>query len=243
MRIGVMQPYFLPYVGYFQLMHACKQFVLYDDVTFITRGWINRNRLLDNGKASYFTLPLEKSSQNRLICKHKISSAADRWKRKFVKRIDHLYCKAPYYEVVAPLMAKIVHHSSNDLVEYLRHSLEAINDYLNLSVTIKLSSAIGCDADIGCDARIVSMCKTLGATVYLNLPGGRDLYNVDDFANNGIRLEFLEFYDKSYVQFENAFVPSLSILDVLMFNSATDVVSMIKDYKVSNGKTTGIVNE
>lgn len=216
MRLAVMQPYFFPYIGYFQLMAAVDRFVLLDDVTYINRGWINRNRILVNGKPHLFTVPLQNASQNVLIADLKVT-ANEKWRTKFMRTVECAYRKAPHYEAVVDLLSYVFATESLSFREWLRRSIRAVCEYLELQTEIVDTSRQYGNQDLKGQARIIDICHREGASCYVNPPGGRTLYSGTAFAAEGIDLRFLDSDDICYKQFGEEFVPWLSIIDVLMF--------------------------
>lgn len=218
MRIAVMQPYLFPYLGYFQLLHSVDTFVLLDDVAFINKGWINRNRLLVNQEAYLFTIPLAGSSQNKLIQDIGLHPD-DRARRKLLATIRQAYSAAPEFAQVFPLVEQVLLSQEPDLTALVLSSLALINEYVGLPVPLVRSSALAkSDQAIG-QARIIAICQHLGAHEYVNMAGGAALYAAPEFARQGIKLTFLQPTLTPYRQGSTAFVPGLSIIDVLMHNS------------------------
>ena len=223
MRLAIMQPYFLPYIGYFKLMAGVDRLVLLDDVNFIRRGWINRNRIAINGVVHWLTIPLGEASQNRLI--NKIQIADDpAWKRKMIRKVDLSYRAAPYRDTVLPLFAKIIEAASGPLSPFLLSQLRLVANYLGLSVRIEPTSAAYPKGGLSGQDRILAICRREGAKTYVNLPGGRELYDLKAFAANGIELLFVEL-DLAGLRLQSSGQegPSLSILDLLMLNSPSAI--------------------
>ena len=231
MKTAIMQPYFFPYLGYFQMFSAVDKFVLLDDVNFIMRGYINRNSILLNGKAHKFSIPLEKPSQNKLINEIKLNfSLKD--KENFLKTIQLAYKKAPFYKDFYPILESIVLNEENDLTKYLKFSFEKAKEYLNLDTEILISSEIEKDNTLKAQDRIIEINKKLGSTTYINAIGGQELYNRDDFKAVGMELKFIKMKPVEYKQFKNEFVPNLSMIDVLMFNSIENILDMLNKYEL-----------
>ncbi len=222
-----MQPYLLPYLGYFQLLHSVDTFVLLDEVAFINRGWINRNRLLLNGAAHLFTVPLAGSSQNRRIQDLRLHPD-DRARRKLLATIRQAYRAAPEFECAFPLVSEILLCQEPDLTTLVANSLTLINDYLGRPVPLVRSSALAGRGAATGPARLIAICQQLGATEYVNLAGGAALYSAADFAAQGLTLRFLEPVLTPYPQGGGAFVPGLSILDVLMHNAPVQVGALVR---------------
>ncbi len=232
MKLAIMQPYLLPYIGYFQLMAAVDKFVLYDDVQFIKGGWINRNRILLGGREHTFTAPLLGASPNRLINEIELVEKTD-WRRKFLRTIEQAYKGAPHYTEVTPLLGKIVSYPERQLNAYLLHSLEALKTYLEIPATLIHTSAAYQNQDLKGQERILDICRREGASVYANASGGRDLYDPATFRAQGFDLRFLEPEPLTYDQGTKDFYPSLSIVDVLMFNSRDEVKALLGKARLS----------
>lgn len=224
-----MQPYLFPYLGYFQMFNAVDKFVLLDDVNFIMRGYINRNNILVNGKAHLFSIPLEKPSQNKLINETKLNFQ-EKDKENFLKTITLAYKKAPYYNDFYPVLEDIINNPQTDLTLFLKYSFEWVKKYLGLDTEILLSSEIGKDNSLRAQDRIIAINKVLGTTTYINAIGGQELYNRDDFKKENMELKFIKMDNIEYKQFKNEFVPYLSMIDVLMFNSKEEVKELLNKY-------------
>lgn len=231
MTVAIMQPYFFPYLGYWQMFSAVDKFVLLDDVNFIMRGYINRNSILANGTAHLFTIPLEKPSRNKLINEMRLSFD-DNARNCFLKMLTCAYGKAPYYSEIFPIMEKVATNREINLVLFLKRSFELVKEYLGLSTEILVSSEIKKDASLKAQDRILAINKALGSTHYINAIGGQALYNRDDFEREGVRLNFIEMLPCVYKQFQNEFVPNLSMIDVLMFNSKSEIRGLLAQYRL-----------
>lgn len=230
MKVAIMQPYIFPYIGYFQLIAATDKFVFYDDVNFMKRGWINRNRILINGEVKYLTIPLIKASQNRLI--NQIEFKLDEnEKRKLLLKIEHAYAKAPYFSTIFELIQNVFDIESSLISELAISSVIQCCEYLDLDIDYALSSkAFQNTKEIGKADRLIEITRIQGADTYVNSPGGKELYEKAYFSDKGINLEFLKTALPEYPQFGNEFEPGLSIIDVLMFCSRQEAREMIKSY-------------
>jgi len=229
MKLAIMQPYFLPYIGYYQLIHAVDKFVIFDDVNFINRGWINRNYILVNGERTLFTMPLKEASQNKLI--NEINIVSDqKWKQKFLKTIEMAYAKAPFKKNIFPLLSEIVFNSESNCSKFILQSIKKIISYLKISTEVIPSSAIYKNTEMKGKQRILDICIKEGAKYYINPIGGKELYQKDHFERKGINMAFLKPEIIEYQQFNSNFVPWLSIIDVLMFNSTEKVKELLNEY-------------
>jgi WbqC-like protein family len=226
-----MQPYLFPYLGYFQLAHSVDRFVLFDDVNFIKRGWINRNRILLNGGAHRFTVPLEGASQNRFI-NQILTIKGDKWKADLLKTIEWAYRRAPQFELIFPLIEASVRYDERNVARFIAHSLALVMRHVGIGAElVPTSSGYGNSALKGQD-RIIDICAREGAQAYHNPIGGRELYDGRAFANAGIELRFVRSRLREYQHKSPTFVPGLSIIDVLMWNELSDVQTMLNDYNV-----------
>jgi hypothetical protein len=228
MKLGIMQPYFLPYIGYWQLLNAVDTYVIYDDVAYIKQGWVNRNRMLVNGKDFLFSLPLIDASSFKNINQIDIMAANP----KLLKTIEQAYAKAPYFKQVFPLVISIVNHADRNLAGYVTNSIGSVADYLQIRTKILVSSDIDKDNDLKGQEKVLHICEKLGATRYYNAVGGQELYSKEEFAWKNISLMFLKTNPITYKQFKNEFVPGLSILDVMMFNSVEEIQGLLNQYEL-----------
>ncbi len=234
MKLAIMQPYIFPYLGYWQLLTAVDTFVLLDDVNYINRGYINRNSILINGRAFRFSIPIENASQNRLIMNTRFKFD-EKEKERFLKTIDNAYMKAPHYKEVYGVINKIINNPENDITSYIQKSIEDILAYLEIEQTIIRSSKINKNNTLHGQDRIIEICKKMNADEYCNPTGGRMLYDHKSFERNGIKLFFLDTRDEDvrYQQFDNEFVPNLSIIDVLVFNDIPRIKEMLRGYELN----------
>lgn len=233
MKLAIMQPYFLPYIGYFQLINSVDRFVIYDDVNYIKQGWINKNSFLIQNKSSFFTIPLEAPSSFIKIKDTKVNQKQfDLWSRKTTMTIQQNYKKAPYFNEGFELFNEVLKFN-NDIISiaelnYL--SIKKIAEYLDIKTKIIKTSTIYNNSDLKAQERIIDICKKENATTYINPIGGIDLYDKLDFKNANIDLFFIKTDAIEYKQFSEDFVPWLSILDVLMFNSVEEMKIMLNKY-------------
>ncbi|MGN0017452.1 MAG: WbqC family protein [Candidatus Gastranaerophilaceae bacterium] len=229
MKLSIMQPYLFPYLGYWQMISNVDEFVLYDDVNFIKGGWINRNNILINGNAKMFTLPLLNASPNKLIKEINVTDNINQ-KQKLLRMFQMTYSKAPYFKEIMPLLEKIINFENLSLAIYLKNHFEVIFDYLNIKTKLTLSSDIEKTEGLHAQSRVIDICKRIGTTQYINAIGGQELYNKEEFKKEGIELNFIKMNRIRYKQFNNEFVPNLSIIDVLMFNNKKELKNLLKAY-------------
>ena len=226
-----MQPYFFPYIGYWQLMNAVDKYVIFDDVNYINKGWINRNRILVNGQPNFFNIPLIGASQNKLINEIEINKN-DKGYLKTLRTIEMAYKRAPFFTEVFELFESVIQYDENNLAKYLKNSIEVVSKYLSIDTEFLLSSEIEKDCTLKGQEKILEICKKLGGTEYYNSIGGQELYDKENFKNQNIELWFLKTNEICYKQFENEFHSNLSIIDVMMFNSKGDIQKMLQEYEL-----------
>lgn len=225
MKVAIMQPYFLPYIGYFQLMAAVDSFIVYDNIKYTKKGWINRNRILLNDQDCTFTLPLKKDSDFLDVCQRSIS--ADFGRLSLLNKIKGAYQQAPYFKTVFPFIEDVINYPDNNLFNYIMNSLVRLKDYLGLRCQLHISSTIGIDHSLKSETKVIELCTAMRATAYINPPGGRELYTADTFSRKGIDLCFIQPKLIEYPQFGGEFVPWLSIIDLLMFNNVREIQRLI----------------
>jgi hypothetical protein len=231
MKIAIMQPYLFPYVGYFQLINAADKFVVYDDVTFIKQGWINRNKILLNGAAFLFTIPLKDASSYKLIRETKVSDNFN-WKSKLIKTLEQAYGKAPYYAEAIKPIKEVIFSEEKSIAAIALKSLKVICSYAGIDTPMVETSSNYLNDDLQSQARVIDICKRENATEYLNPVGGLELYSHDAFNRENIKLSFVKPRTISYLQFNNQFVPWLSTIDVMMFNSPAEIKEMMNQYEI-----------
>lgn len=227
-KIGIMQPYLFPYLGYFQLMNAVDEYVIYDDVQYIKNGWINRNNILMTDRRVLFTIRLDSTSSNKLI--NEINVVDDF--QKLLKTIGMAYSKAPYKKPVYELIDKICAYQDKNLSRFIGNSFKEINSYMGVDTKLIYSSKLDKDNNLNGQDKVISICKGLKADMYINAIDGMDLYSKKDFTRQGQELKFLKTQEIKYKQFKETFIPNLSIIDVMMFNSPEDIRKMLKDYEL-----------
>ena len=230
MKLGIMQPYFLPYIGYWQLLNAVDKYVIYDNIEFTKSSWIRRNRFLMNGKDKVLSLPLKKDSDFLNIDERELSVDIVKEKLKILNQIKAAYKKAPQFEKVFPIVEEIFLYDEVNLFKFIYNSVNIIKNYLDIKTEIIVSSTIDINHSLKGKDKVISICKKLNATEYYNAIGGQELYSFEEFKNNGIELKFLKTEEIIYQQFNNDFVPFLSILDVMMFNSKDKIKEFLNNY-------------
>jgi hypothetical protein len=226
-RIAIMQPYLFPYLGYFQLVHAVDEFVIFDDVQYIKRGWVNRNRLLKDGAPFEFTAAVLGASQTRTFNEVAFGPAD-----KLARTIVALYGRAPHFKTAYPLLDSVLRHHDRSVPRLIRHSLEEVARYAGLPLCVSYASELRLAPALKGQDRILRICQSKRATAYLNLPGGAGLYAPAAFGDANIDLQFIHPDPAPYQQFGEAFVPGLSMIDVLMFNAPAQIRALLTRYRL-----------
>lgn len=231
MKLAIMQPYFFPYIGYWQLIHAVDRFVIYDDVNYIRKGWVNRNRILNCGKSIYLTAPLQHASPNKHICDTSLQPSAI-WRDKRVRMVAYTYRRAPYFAEVFPVVERVIRHEADNLSDYLAHQLQTLATYMGINTEFVLTSRCYVNNDLSGLERVIDICQREGATIYINAQGGQALYDRATFAQRGLDLKFLIPSAIEYKQFGSVHMPWLSIIDVMMFNSQSQLRTLLNKYEL-----------
>lgn len=221
MKVAIMQPYFFPYIGYFQLIESADLFIIYDNIKYTKKGWINRNRLLRNGSDFVFTLPVRKDSDFLDVKDRAVAGSFDR--SKLVNQMREAYRRAPQFAEAFPVVEKAIMSPRENLFDYIRDSVVEVCRYLAIDTRIVPSSSFAIDRTLKAEDKVLALCKSVGASTYINPIGGQELYSREEFKAQGIELKFLNSLPVSYAQFGDPFVPSLSIIDVMMFNSVATI--------------------
>ncbi len=224
MKLAIMQPYFFPYIGYWQLIASVDNFVIYDDVNYIKQGWINRNNIIANNSPYLISVQLIGASSFKLINEITVGNNLT----KLLKTIEQTYRKSPYFESAFPVIQEIFINNEKNLAKFLMFSIKTICDYLEIKTNLMISSELKKDNTLKAQNKIISICKSLQVKQYINAIGGRELYAKEAFSKEGIELLFIKSNVIEYQQFREQFVPNLSIIDVLMFNDQSVVQSYLK---------------
>jgi len=238
--VAVNQPYIFPYLGYFQLIHAADVFVVYDDVQWIKGGWINRNRILSDGAAQYLTLPVAKAPLHRMIRDHEFADQFDSFRAGLLRRLELAYRKAPRYQDVMPLIETCLWYEDRNVCGFVLNALRLWCDYLGITTRFLRSSQLALDPLLKGVERVLAINGLLGASRYVNLIGGKKIYQECSFSVRRIELRFVKTRPLSYVQVGGLpFVPGLSIIDVAMNNSPGDLRRLLLEYDLVRGSENG----
>jgi hypothetical protein len=230
MKVGIMQPYFFPYIGYFQLINGVDEFVVYDNIQFTKKGWINRNRILVNSVDAYLTFPVKNDSDFLNVKDRYLADSWDADRKKMINRITESYRKAPNFQAVFLLIKDCLLFEEKNLFLFLFNAIQMVMDYLDIKTKLVVSSTIPIDHSLKAQEKVISICKALNADTYINPIGGIELYSKENFELNGIQLHFIKSNPIQYTQFNNEFIPWLSILDVMMFNSKECIQNYLQSY-------------
>ena len=234
MKLAIMQPYFMPYIGYWQLFNAVDKFVLYDNIQFTKKGWFHRNRIIVNNTDKMFTLPLKKDSDYLSVRERFLANDYIKQNDKTLRVIKNSYSKAPYFKIVFPLLEDIFRNDQNNLFDFVFNSIKVINKYLDIDTEIIRSSIIPIDYNnLKGENKVLAIANELKANEYINAIGGIDLYSKDVFKENNIQLQFIKTQNIEYKQLKNEFIPWLSIIDIMMFNSIQEIKEFLKMYKLT----------
>ena len=233
MKLGIMQPYFMPYIGYFQLIKHTDRFILFDPVQFIRHGWIERNRILRPVEGwQYLSIPLIKQSRDALIKDTCINDNTN-WRDKNMRQLEHYKKRSPYYNEAKTLIEEIFAYTNPSITHFNAHALKLICDYLNIPFRIEIFSEmnIPIDTPSAPDEWALNICKAIDDNVeYWNPIGGLEFFDRKKYKEANIPIKFLNSELEPYSQRRETFEPGLSILDVMMFNSPKDINLMLDKY-------------
>ena len=228
LKIAIKQPYFMPYIGFWQEVKLVDKYIFFDDVNYINRGWINRNNIMIGGERRLFTLALGNASQNKLI--NEITIVDDF--AKLLKTIDMAYKKAPYFEQTMSLLEDVFSFEDKNLAKFVGNSVEVVSRWLGFDTEFVFSSELSNDKALRRQDKIIDICETVGAKRYYDSTGALELYDKEAFRGHGIQLQFIKSEITPYKQFNDSFVAGLSIIDVLMFNEPQAITQMLSNYEL-----------
>jgi len=212
------------------MVQAVDDFVFYDDVMFIKKGWINRNRILMQGKEFLFTIPLEKQSQNKTIRESTVAWGPD-FPGKFLTQLESAYKKAPQFDRVMPMIRQLLSHQPISMADLAGKSIEGVWQYLGLEKRFHYSSQLPNNQEAGRAERLIHLTKSLGDSKYINALNGQELYEKDFFAKHHVDLKFIKPGLEPYKQGKtDEFIAGLSMIDVLMWNQPEIVVRLLHNY-------------
>ena len=234
MNISLMQPYFLPYIGYFSLIKHSDLFIAFDLAQYKRRGWIHRNRILNtSGKPMYITVPTKRASLETKI--KDILVDEEGWQLKILAQLDFYKKKAPYYKEVVDFLTDCFSYKTRRISDLNVYLLKRVCDYLKIDHNIKILSELHVTFEEvkASDEWGLYVTKQLGGLSYINLPSGKSFYNRDKYANHNIQIQFIENNIRKYNQMKEGFEPSLSIIDAMMFNHTEEIQEMLDDYQLS----------
>lgn len=237
MKVAIMQPYFFPYLGYFNLIAASDAFISLDNVQYISKGWINRNRIMQANGIYTFTVPLASAPRNTMINQRTVAQDFERFRDKFAQQLTARYRHAPFFDITFELIKEVLGSGEKNLAKLCETSLLAVMRHLGLSRKFYIASQLMSDDEsqkVHGKDKLIQLLQSTGGTHYLNLPGGRTLYRKQDFEEHFIKLSFTNPTLPPYRQGEQKFSSGLSIIDVLMFNSPEATLKMTNQYEILN---------
>ncbi len=234
MKLGIMQPYFFPYIGYFSLIKNTDRFVFFDTPQYVTRSWMNRNRILNaNGEVAYITVPLHKAPQDTAIKDMRIDNS-QAWPSSMTARFVHYKKYAPYYRQVTEFFREALLQPFSSLAELNIETTKVVCRRLGIETQFDTFSEM--DLKIGPvaapDEWALNITKELGYGTYVNPPGGKSFFDGEKYRASGIELQFLQAELRPYEQCIGRFEPGLSILDVMMFNSVEAIRDMLGEFQL-----------
>jgi hypothetical protein len=233
--VSIMQPYFFPYLGYFQLVHAADAFVAYDTAQYSRGGWINRNRILGADGPAWFTLPVAHDDISLPIDQRHYADPGGDARQRLLRKLDNQYRRAPRFRAAMDLLEPLLLNRETNVAAYNLHALRGVCAHLGITTRIEPASALPPTAGLrGTDA-VLGLCRQFGADTYVNSIGGTGLYSPEAFARQGLALRFLRSEATPYPQFGGEPVAALSIIDVLMFNDPARIATMLGQYRLVEG--------
>ena len=236
MKVAIMQPYTFPYIGYFQLINYVDKWVIFDDTQYISKGWINRNRMLHpdvKKEWQYFTVPVKKHSRESRINNIEINDNLE-WRDELLRKLTSYKKKAPFYAETVEFIGDCINFKCSSLSEWVAHTLKSTCDYLEVPFEYSIFSKedINTEKVTHAGQWALEISDAMDAEEYVNLPGGYSIFNENEFLAKNIKLHFLKSNLTPYIQRRGYFVPGLSILDVMMWNNKDKIHEMLADYEI-----------
>jgi hypothetical protein len=233
LKLGIMQPYFFPYIGYWQMMNYVDKYVIYDNIQYTKSGWYRRNRIKINNEAKMFSLPIKKDSDYLDVRDRRLADGYALDNKKILNQIKSAYHKAPYFSEVYPIVEDCFLYDDSNLFDFIFYSVNQVRSYIGIDTPIIVSSTLNIDHQEKGKNKVIEICEALHADTYINPIGGIELYNVEEFQDKGIDLHFIKADDEiSYSQGEGNFIPSLSIIDVMMYNDKIKIQELLTKFSI-----------
>jgi len=232
MKVAIMQPYFLAYIGYYQLINSVDKFFIYDNIEYTKKGWFNKNRILLNGKDKLFTIPLKSDSDYLPVNERFVAENFSKERHKIIQWINISYKKAPFYKENIQFIESLFNQDNDNLFDFIYFSVNQVCDLLKIKTKIIKSSELEINHSLKSENKVLAICKFLNADIYINAIGGKELYSKEIFMQNNISLNFIRTRKIEYKQFSNEFIPWLSIIDVLMFNGVEKTKYLINEFDI-----------
>lgn len=238
MKLAIMQPYLFPYIGYFQLINYVDKWIVFDDTQYISKGWVNRNRILHpdiQKEWQYFTIPLKKHSRDSRIKDISINEQID-WRQELLGKLSSYKRKAPHYSETMEFVYECIEYKNESLSEWLIHSLKTTCEYLQIVFDYSVFSPddINTEKVRHAGQWALEIADAVGAKEYINPHGGYSIFIEDEFIERGIELRFLKPGLTPYVQRRGCFTSGLSIIDIMMWNDRGTIHEMLSDFDVCN---------
>lgn len=237
MIAAIHQPYFVPYIGYWQLIKSADVFAIADNYNYMKKSWINRNRVLDGNDVRYFNIPVDHVSQNRYICDHLIKPIDKDLK---IKQLSSFYRHAPHRDEGLALMDEMLSFEGENLADFLFESIRMVCEYLQIDTRIIRTTDFDQDPSLRFADRVYDYCHQMGADTYHNAIGGMELYSFEEFAAHGLKLAFVESIPMAYPQSSESFEFGLSIIDVIMQNSVEDIQPLLQSYRLIDSSSVSL---
>ncbi len=252
MKLGIMQPYFFPYLGYYQGIYAADKYILYDNLAFIKDGWMNKNRfLVVNGEPNYFIVEVKKRSSFKKISDIELVDN-NSWRKKILNLILYNYKRRPFFDEIYPIVERVINAKVELLTELNSNSIIEVCNYLDIKTEINTNTSkyfqlekklSNDEIDISVRfpsirlnnpdkkiIRVLEICRLEGAEIFINAIGGQKLYDKEEFERNNIKLLFVQTNQYSYEQSTKVFYPQLSIIDVLMNCGKDGTKELLSEY-------------
>jgi len=229
LKISIIQPLYLPWLGFFEMVAASDAYVAFDHVKFEPSSWQQRNRIKGPNGPFFITVPVRKTRDGfDRICDKEIEYG-EPWVKKHMKSLELSYRKTPYFDRYFPGIRSLMENRFKNIAELNVELIRLLLGFLGIEKQVIRSSgiALGDDKHLDKNGRLIHLMKAVGATSFYEGASGADFIDRSRFVSEGMEVYFQAYDHPTYPQAHGEFVPYMSVVD-LLFNCGEGALSIIK---------------